>query len=61
MPSNMFSSVPFYIYGDRFAIIKFTPEPHIYVIKNSAIAHAYTLQFEAIWNMSKTRDSKKAV
>ncbi len=53
MPTNMFSSVPFYIYGDKLAIIQFDPEPYICVIKNSAVAHAYTLQFEALWEMSK--------
>jgi transcriptional regulator with XRE-family HTH domain len=52
MPQELFSSVPFYIYGNKLAIIRFNPEPYIYVIQNSEIADAYRKQFDAIWNMA---------
>jgi transcriptional regulator with XRE-family HTH domain len=53
MPEELFSSVPFYIYGTKLAIIRFSPEPHVYVIQNKEITDAYRKQFDAIWNMGK--------
>ena len=60
MPSTMFSSVPFYIYGGKLAIIQFNPEPYICVINNAAVANAYKLQFEALWSMSRPLTSEAA-
>jgi transcriptional regulator with XRE-family HTH domain len=51
MPESLFSSVPFYVYGHKLAIIRFNPEPCIYIIANKEIADAYRLQFNAIWDM----------
>jgi transcriptional regulator with XRE-family HTH domain len=51
MPEELFSSVPFYIYGTKLAIIRFDPEPYVYVIQNKDITDAYRKQFDAIWNM----------
>lgn len=50
-----YSNVPFYIYGDRMAIIVTTaPEdPLILLIQNRTITAAYRKQFEAMWSVAK--------
>ena len=53
MPEALFSSVPFYIYGAKLAIIRFNPEPYVYVIKSQEITDSYRKQFDAIWNMGQ--------
>jgi hypothetical protein len=54
-PKESFSNVPFYIYGDKMAIIVTSgPEdPLTLLIHNRTIAQAYRGQFEYIWNASK--------
>lgn len=49
-----FSNVPFYIYGDKLAIIVTSaPEdPLILLIQNRVIAEAYRRQFEAMWTIA---------
>lgn len=55
LPKENFSSVPFYIYGDRTAIIVTSaPEdPLILLIQNRSISEAYRKQFAAMWQMAK--------
>ncbi len=55
LPAELFDPVPFYIYGDRLAIISFqtVPAPTIIVHNIPAITNAYKKQFELFWNMSK--------
>ena len=53
MPEALFSSVPFYIYGAKLAIIRFNPEPYVYVIKSQEITDSYRKQFDAIWDMGQ--------
>ena len=50
-----FSSVPFYTYGDRTAIIATSaPEdPLILLIRNPTISQAYRRQFGAMWSAAK--------
>ena len=50
-----FSNVPFYIYGDKMAIIVTTaPEdPLILLIQNRTISGSYRRQFEAMWDAAK--------
>ena len=50
-----FSNVPFYIYGDKMAIIVTTaPEdPLILLVQNRVISSAYRKQFEAMWSAAK--------
>lgn len=50
---EQFSSVPFYIYGKKLAIILFSPEPTVIVLNYQAVAVAYTAQFEAMWSSAK--------
>jgi len=49
-----FSNVPFYIYGDRTAIIATSaPEdPLVLLIRNPAISQAYRRQFGAMWDVA---------
>lgn len=60
LPKENFSNVPFYIFGDKTAIIATAaPEdPLIILIHNRTIARAYRRQFEAIWKLSLTRIKK---
>jgi transcriptional regulator with XRE-family HTH domain len=50
-----FSNVPFYIYGDKMAIIVTSgPEnPLILLIQNRTIAEAYRRQFDALWSVAQ--------
>jgi DNA-binding XRE family transcriptional regulator len=55
------SSVPFYVYGDKFAIIMFSEnyEPRIVVIASPLVAKAYRDQFEVLWQNSVPRGRLK--
>ncbi|HAX91042.1 MAG TPA: hypothetical protein DCY07_02390 [Rhodospirillaceae bacterium] len=46
------NSVPFYVYGDKFASILFDadPSPKIIVIRSSQMAEAYRQQFHSMWD-----------
>lgn len=59
-----FSNVPFYIYGDRAAIIATSaPEdPLILLIRNPAISQAYRRQFAGMWDVAiepRLKEKKK--
>lgn len=49
-----FSNVPFYVYGDRLAILLFDKEASVYIIKNQNIANAYRAQFNVLWDRALT-------
>ncbi len=55
---ELFSPVPFYIYGECLAIMNFqtVPAPTIVLHKMPAITSAYRKQFEAFWKMSREPD-----
>lgn len=49
-----FSTVPFYVYGDKMAIILFSEDDvSIYIIENKEIADAQRKQFDVIWAAAK--------
>lgn len=52
LKKEMFSSVPFYIFGRKLAIMLFEPEPKIIVMKYPMITDAYKKQFMAFWNIA---------
>ncbi len=56
-----FSNVPFYVYGDKLAIIVTGgPEnPLILLINNKTITEAYRKQFDGIWNVAKEAPSRR--
>lgn len=45
-----FSSVPFYVYGQKLGIILFDNEPTIIVMDYAAITEAYRTQFLSMWS-----------
>ena len=58
---EIFAPVPFYIYGDRLAIMNFqtVPGPTIILHKFPAITDAYRKQFDAMWKLSREPDLSK--
>lgn len=55
---ELFASVPFYVYGDKLAIVLFSPEPSVILIENKAVSDAYRIQFEVLW---ETADRPKQI
>lgn len=55
LPKELFSAVPFYLYGNCLAIISFqsVPAPTIVLHKIPAITEAYRKQFTALWKAAK--------
>lgn len=49
IPKDQFSSVPFYVYGNKLAILLFKEEPTVIVINYPSVADAYRAQFMAMW------------
>ncbi len=52
--SDSFTSTPFYVYGDRLAMILFEADDvTIYIIRNKQLADAQRKQFNIVWNNVK--------
>lgn len=52
-PQDRFSEIPFYVYGNKLAIILFEPENvSISIIDNPKIADAYKKQFNVMWDQA---------
>lgn len=49
IPTELFSSVPFYVYADKLATIVFESELTVIVMDYPAIANAYRTQFADMW------------
>jgi DNA-binding XRE family transcriptional regulator len=56
-PIQGVGNVPFYVYGDKLAILMFgeNSAPQIVVISSALVSKAYREQFEILWKNSKTR------
>lgn len=52
LPKAQFSSVPFYVFGKKLAMMLFDNEPTIILLDYPAVANAYRIQFEAMWPQS---------
>jgi hypothetical protein len=52
---EIFSPIPFYIYGETLAVMDFqtVPAPTIIVHKFPAITQGYRKQFDAFWKLSR--------
>lgn len=66
LKKELFSSVPFYIFGTKLAIMLFETEPKIIVMKYPLITDAYKKQFMAFWQTAtipslSQSDERKAV
>ncbi len=53
MPKAMPAEAPYYVYGDRVAIIKMTDPVRVVFIKNPTLAESFRAQFEYHWEISK--------
>jgi len=58
LPKELFAAVPFYLYGDKLAIIQFDREVTIIVMNYPAVADAYRVQFADMWNRSIQFENK---
>jgi len=56
-PNQVVNNVPFYVYGDKLAILMFgeEPAPQIVVIASASVSKAYREQFEILWKNSVSR------
>ncbi len=52
MPRDLFSSVPFYIYGGKSALLLFGPDVRVIVMNYPEIRDAFRIQFLDIWDRS---------
>lgn len=59
VPKEQFSAAPFYVYGDRFAMILFQKDVSVYVIRNRDIAEAQRKQFNVAWENANIPVIKK--
>lgn len=50
VPKTEFGAVPFYVYGDKLAIILFDQDVSVYLLENKKIADAYRMQFDSAWS-----------
>jgi len=60
LPQNLFSAVPFYVYGNKLAIIIFNEEPKIIVLNNNSVTDAYRKQFLGLWDIAKKPELREA-
>jgi hypothetical protein len=53
-------SLPFYVYGDKFAIINFDVEnpPRIIVINSALVADSYRDQFNFMWDNASSEPGR---
>jgi len=60
LPEQIVGNVPFYVYGDKLAILMFegANAPQIVVIGSALVAKAYREQFNVIWKAAKPLDNK---
>lgn len=53
IPRELFTTVPFYIYGNKLAIIVWEPKPRYIIHNDVGIVDAYRKQFEMVWRQGK--------
>lgn len=53
IPKELFASVPFYVYGNKLAIMLFDNEPSVILLRYPSIAEAYRVQFFDMWQRAK--------
>lgn len=57
LQKGQFSSVPFYVFGKKLAMMLFDNEPTIILLDYPAVANAYRIQFDAMWAQSIVPES----
>lgn len=58
LPEDLFSFVPFYVYGEKLAILLFEDTPTVIVLEYKAVSEAYRIQFKVLWDSSETIKEK---
>lgn len=53
-----FHTVPFYVYGDKLALIHFQKGPLVHVVQNKDIANAQRVQFDILWDQALVPSKK---
>jgi len=53
VPEEQFSAAPFYVYGDKFAMILFEKDVTVFVVNNASIADAQRKQFDIAWDKAE--------
>lgn len=53
LPNETLPAVPFYIYGDRLAIILWKTIPKVILINDPDVSNSYKEQFNILWKMGK--------
>lgn len=60
LPAHQFAETPFYLYGDKLAIINFEErDVQIFIIDQPNIAAAYEKTFFALWDICRPVEKKK--
>lgn len=53
MPEGMFYSVPYYVYGQKVAMLIFDEEePRIYILNEPELSKSHKSQFDSLWDQS---------
>jgi len=49
---------PYYVYGHKYALLIWQPNPSVLLIENSAVAQSFRTQFNAHWQLAKPAKTK---
>jgi hypothetical protein len=61
LPRELISSVPFYLYGNKLAIIQFGQEINVIVLNYAAVAAAYRIQFKDMWERGSALEIEQKI
>ena len=61
VPAYLFQQTPYFVYGDRFALINWGPPQRIMLVRNAAIADTFRRQFDFNYQIGRPLDPKKVV
>ncbi len=61
IPKKQYTPVPFYVYGNKLAILLFDKEATVIILEYPAVSEAYRVQFSAMWEASIVPPEKEAV
>lgn len=53
VPENVFSQVPYFVYGTKYAMVLWGPPQKVVLIDNASIAESFRKQFYVHWNAGK--------
>ena len=49
VPEEQFSTIPFFLYGNKYAILLTEPIQRVLLIENASITESFRTQFNKIW------------